>query len=168
MCPAEDAMVSEENNMNQAVVAVVSDQKQETQSFICVFYDQTNPKWKAAKFHQNICSTTTVIQLYELVAQKNNYKFGTFLLAYFARDEEIDIDYNCEDTLYDILKDANEKRHNFLIKQKDGVDPVTVIVDSISAVPQVSHREIYIICIQRNISTLILLLNLYIYILLIH
>ncbi|XP_057313910.1 ubiquitin carboxyl-terminal hydrolase 47-like isoform X1 [Hydractinia symbiolongicarpus] len=107
--------------------------------YLCVFRDETTTNWKSNKFHLNLPGNTTVKNLYETVSQKTCYKYETFLLSYLIKEEEILIDDKCEDTLHDLLKDVSAKRNDFMIKQKDGKDPVTMIVDTIVPVPQESE-----------------------------
>ena len=109
----------------------------DSRKYICIFQDETTVNWRSSKFHQNILGSTSVSQIYELVAQKLHYKAGSFLLSHLKpmkdkqTEEEMIIDEHCESSLKDLIYDSNAKKYNFLVKQKDGKDPITVIVDKV-------------------------------------
>lgn len=103
-----------------------------------MFNDETNNALKVRRYHENVPGEKSVDDLYNLVSQRSNYKYGTFMLAYLVNNEEIFIDYECKDTLAELNKDENQKQFflKFSIKQKDGEDPVNVIVDTINVIEQ--------------------------------
>ena len=125
-------------NPSDGSVSVVEKKTLSSKGYICVFNDETTNSLKTPRYHQNIPASSSVKELYQIVSQKSNYKYGTFFLAYVEKNEEVIIDYDCEDTIGEILKTVNQKRNEFSIKQKNGVDPVNVIVDNIRTVEQVS------------------------------
>lgn len=124
----KDAMNSDSN---LTVSVLEQSDKNLSKKFTCIFQDSTNSKGSVSKFHLSLPAYHTVQDLYLDVSKKTSYKNGTFLLKYTRNIEEQIIDENCDDALFDIVGDSQEKRHNFSLINKDENGPVTVIVDSI-------------------------------------
>ena len=119
------------SDSNLTVSVLEQSDKNISKKFTCIFQDSTNSKGSVSKFHLSLPAYHTVQDFYLDVSRKTSYKNGTFLLKYTRKADEQIIDENCDDTLFDIVGDSQEKRHNFFLINKDENGPVTVIVDSI-------------------------------------
>jgi len=131
---------SEDTPSNNVVVSEVKTNL----NFVCLFEDKTEGVDKKPRFHLNLQSSTTTQELYNSISQQTSFKTGTFLIAYAPRDEDqIIIDENCEDNLYDILQnDVELKRHDFCLLSKDKGGPVTVIVDTLNFSQQCQDEDV--------------------------
>ena len=100
--------------------------------YSCVFYDETAVDWTKRTFHLQISWKSTLRELYQMVADKRQYKVGSFLLSNKSidniskSDKEIIIKKDLGRTMYDFL-DLKTEKLVFFIKQRNHVDPVSII-----------------------------------------
>ena len=118
------------------LVPTSSKGRQSSANVVCIFRDETTIDWKSNRIVQSLEDDTTMVKLYKIVAEKANYIKDTFLLAFLKAspdsqtDEEIILDDKCDTTIREVIGSNDSKKQNFLIKAKDGKDPIKHIQEA--------------------------------------
>lgn len=111
-----------------SVVVADNNNAAEEDRFLCMVTDETDTNWQTSRIVVNLPSSTTVSALYESVAKSAQYEPETFLLAWLRQqhqgEEEILLGLNSSATLLEL--GLVEKRNRFVLKQRDGRDPVRI------------------------------------------
>lgn len=138
------------NATSKEVVPVENDCHTDEPTVLCIVKDATTADWKNSKHSVNLPASTLVKELYCHVAKQVNYVEDTFDLVWSKSleegTEEIVLNGEKTKTLQEIGLAANGKKNNFLIKDKDGVQPKKAKVSERSclymllcAVKMISH-----------------------------
>lgn len=115
------------NATSKEVVPVENDCAADEPKVLCIVKDETTADWKHSKHTVNLPASTLVKELYSHVAKEVNYVEDTFLLVWnkglVDGREEIVLNEEKNKTLQEVGLAANGKKNNFLIRDKDGVQP---------------------------------------------
>ncbi|XP_078360034.1 ubiquitin carboxyl-terminal hydrolase 47-like isoform X2 [Oculina patagonica] len=115
------------NATSKEVVPVENDCAADEPKVLCIVKDETTSDWKHSKHTVNLPASTLVKELYSHVAKEVNYVEDTFLLVWNKSptdgNEEIVLNGEKNKTLQEVGLAANGKKNNFLIRDKDGVQP---------------------------------------------
>ncbi|KAJ7383604.1 Ubiquitin carboxyl-terminal hydrolase 47 [Desmophyllum pertusum] len=115
------------NATSKEVVPVENDCHTDEPTVLCIVKDATTVDWKNSRHTVNLPASTLVKELYCHVAKQVNYVEDTFDLVWSKSledgTEEIVLNGEKTKTLQEIGLAANGKKNNFLIKDKDGVQP---------------------------------------------
>lgn len=129
MAPGKKDVKGEEISMGLIPVGK-KETEERARNIVCVIRDETTVDWKSNKITLNLSDETAMVNFYKFIAEKANYVKGTFLVAFLKpspdlkTDEEIVLDDNCDTTLGEVVGEKTQKTNNFVIKSKDGLDPV--------------------------------------------
>lgn len=100
----------------------------------------------------NLDKKTTLMKLYKIVAEKANYIVDSFMLSFLKpasdgkSEEEIVLTDSCETTLKKVIGDVRSKTNNFILKGKNGKNPLRRIQQAtVSGNWQYTH-----ICIETS------------------
>lgn len=103
---------------------------EERENIVCVIRDETTIDWKSNKIVINLDRKTTMMKLYKIVAEKANYIVDSFLLSLLKpsndkkEEEEVVLTDSSETTLNEAVGDVKTKRSNFILKCKNGKNPI--------------------------------------------
>ena len=116
------------NATTREIVPVENACPSEEPTVLCIIKDETTTDWKHSKHSINLPASTLIQQLITHVAKEANYVEDSFLLVWskpHGEDSEgIVLNANKERTLQELGLASNGKKNNFLIKDKDGAQPV--------------------------------------------
>ena len=118
-------------NSSTAVVAVQETCAAEEPKVLCIVTDETNIEWNRNRYTVNLPASSLVNSFYGDVAENFHYVKDTFLLVWQrcygnGETEELILNGVGDVTLQDFGLVSNAKRNHFLVKQKDGSDPVKI------------------------------------------
>ena len=128
MAPGKKDVKQEEISMG--LIPVGKKEIERTRNIVCVIRDETTIDWKSNKIVFSLNDETTMVNFYKFIAEKANYVKDTFLVAFLKpspdlkTDEEIVLDDQCDTTLGEVVGEKPQKTNNFVIKSKNGLDPV--------------------------------------------
>lgn len=112
------------NATSKEVVPVEND---EEPTVLCIVKDETTVDWKHNRQTVTLPASTLVKELYSYVAKQVSYVEDTFLLVWnklvSGGNEEVVLNEQKTKTLQEVGLAANGKKNNFIIKDKDGVQP---------------------------------------------
>lgn len=118
-------------NSTTAVVAVQHTNVAEEPKVLCIVTDETNVEWTNHRYTVNLPASSLVNSFYSDVAEHFKYVKDTFLLVWIkpspsGEEETEDLVLNGagDITLQEFGLVSNSRRNNFLVKQKNGIDPV--------------------------------------------
>ena len=98
---------------------------------LCIIKDETDPSWQNSKQTVNLPVSTTVREFLSEVAKQFSYEEESFTLSWrciSGKEEEIISMNNLspDKTLGEYDLATNNRRNNFLLQQKDGLQPVRI------------------------------------------
>lgn len=142
------------NATTREIVPVENACPSEEPTVLCIIKDETTTDWKHSKQSINLPASALIQQLITHVAKETNYVEDSFLLVWskpHGEDSEgIVLNANKERTLQELGLASNGKKNNFLIKDKDGAQPVKskedtddIISNSVSNLFQSSSTSSY-------------------------
>lgn len=115
------------NATSKEVVPVENNGPADEPKVLCIVKDETTPDWKHSKHTINLPASTLVKELYSHVAKESNYVEDTFLLVWNKSlgegTEEIVLNGEKNKTLQAVGLATNGKKNNFLIRDKDNLQP---------------------------------------------
>lgn len=117
------------NATSKEVVSVENTSPADEPTVLCIVKDETNADWKHNRHTINLPASTLVQELYSHVAKQVSYVEDTFLLVWNKllgesnELEEVILNAEKNKTLQEVGLASNGKKNNFLVKDKDGVQP---------------------------------------------
>ena len=111
-----------------ALVAVEAESCADKVKYVCVVKDETQIDYNKQKVVFSLAYDCDVRELCCETARRMKYQEETYLLVWEKGDNvtvvEVVLDWNSSQSLMDL--GLNEKRNTFLVREKDGKQPVTV------------------------------------------
>lgn len=115
------------NATSKEVVPVEHNGAADEPKVLCIVKDETTTDWKRSQHTVNLPASTLVKELYSHVAKEVNYVEDTFLLVWNKTlgegNEEVVLNGEKNRTLQDVGLATNGKKNNFLIRDKDNLQP---------------------------------------------
>lgn len=115
------------NATSKEVVPVDNNGAADEPKVLCIVKDETTTDWKRSLHTVNLPASTLVKELYSYVAKAVNYVEDTFLLVWnkilVEGNEEVVLNGEKDRTLQDVGLVTNGKKNNFLIRDKDNLQP---------------------------------------------
>lgn len=115
------------NATSKEVVSLENACPADEPTVLCIIKDETTADWKHSKHNVNLPASSLVQELYSHVAKQVNYVEDSFLLVWSkpvgGSSEEVVLNSERNKTLQEVGLASNGKKNNFLIKDKDGVQP---------------------------------------------
>ena len=113
---------------SMALVAVEAESCADKVKYVCVVKDETQIDYNKQKVVFSLAYDCDVRELCCETARRMKYQEETYLLVWEKADNvtvvEVVLDWNSSQSLMDL--GLNEKRNTFLVREKDGKQPVTV------------------------------------------
>lgn len=132
------------NATSKEVVSVENASPADEPTVLCIVKDETTADWKNNKHTINLPASTLVQELYSHVAKQVSYVEDTFLLVWNKllgeSNEEVILNAEKNKTLQEVGLASNGQKNNFLVKDKDGIQPTKSKVCKSSAVCSSSVR----------------------------
>ena len=115
------------NATSKEVVPVENNGPADEPKVLCIVKDETTTDWKHSNHTVNLPASTLVKELYSYVAKEVNYVEDTFLLVWNKSlgegNEEVVLNGEKNRTLQAVGLAINGKKNNFLIRDKDNLQP---------------------------------------------
>jgi len=115
------------NATSKEVVPVDNNGAADEPKVLCIVKDETTTDWKRNLHTVNLPASTLVKELFSYVAKAVNYVEDTFLLVWnkivVEGNEEVVLNGEKDRTLQDVGLATNGKKNNFLIRDKDNLQP---------------------------------------------
>ena len=117
------------NATSKEVVSVNNASPADEPTVLCIVKDETTANWKHNTHTVNLPASTLVHELYSHVAKQVNYEEDSFLLVWCntagggSSEDEVILNAEKNKSLQEVGLASNGKKNNFLLKDKDGVQP---------------------------------------------
>ncbi|KAM7428691.1 Ubiquitin carboxyl-terminal hydrolase 47 [Porites harrisoni] len=144
------------NATSKEVVSVNNSSPADEPTVLCIVKDETTANWKHNSHTVNLPASTPVHELYSHVAKQVNYEEDSFLLVWCntagggSSEDEVVLNTEKNKSLQEVGLASNGKKNNFLLKDKDGVQPrkskestEDILADSVSNLFQSSSNPSY-------------------------